>query len=86
MHQDTSEIVRRMLATDLRVDKAILTDDFRWVDETTEEDAGWFLAELQDKFGATLFDSDISPTQLEKIATVRGLITHVQQQLTGRRR
>ena len=84
--------VRRMLASDLRVQESSLTDDFRWLDAMGIEDACWFLARLNDAFaevpqglsfgnGRPPFRQTDGPF-LEQIAAVGGLTEHIRSHTT----
>lgn len=68
-----------MVARETNLTLADMTDDFRWIDHATAEDTGWFLGEVERQFAcAALFNSN---PDTEQIATVGGLITHVQEML-----
>jgi hypothetical protein len=80
-----------MLADRLKMDESALTDHFRWlavIDPIAEED---FLADVSDTFtvvppglslgsGHSPFQKS-EPDQLERIATVGGLIAAIEQHL-----
>lgn len=79
-----------MLAADLQVERLELKDDFPWLDEMGIEDAGYFLAKLNDEFtrlplgfsfggGERLFPPHIDATLMRQIATVGGLIEFVER-------
>jgi hypothetical protein len=77
--ENTGDKVRRVLAHELRVSESLLTNDFRWIDEVTPEDAGWVLTAVQDAFGSTqLFDDFVEPETLSRISSVHGLIEEIQ--------
>ncbi len=86
--------VRTLLAKELNVQEQALTDDYRWLDAMGSEDAGYFLAELNDRFtklpsGFSFGDGErpfdyIAPETLERIGTVAGLITHIERHVAGR--
>ncbi len=86
----------RMLAAQLKVDEQALTDDFQWLDAIGTEDAGCFLAELDDAFtklaqgfsfghGQQPFDR-IDEALWKRIASVGGLILHVEEWNAGENR
>ena len=85
------ERVRQILARALDVEPSALTPDFHWLDAMGVEDTGWFLSDLEGEFttlpqgfsfgdGQRLFNH-LNADQLEKIATVGGLIEAVRQHL-----
>lgn len=90
-HGDVPAQIRRILASRLKIDESVLTDDFRWlavVDAVAEEE---FLADVSDTFtvvplglsfgsGRSPFEKT-EPDTLETIATVGGLIAYVEQHL-----
>ncbi len=83
-----SQVVRRMLAHELRLKEPDLVDSFRWIDEFTTEDAEWFLAKLRDAIVAevapsyiAVFPSFIESELLESISTVAGLVAYVDEKL-----
>ncbi len=91
-----SAIVRKMLAVELNVEASALTEEFRWLEAVGDgEDVGCFLAELNDRFtyipgGLTIgsghqpFHWPLSEEFVEQIATVGGLIEHIERHVTKR--
>jgi len=81
---ETTDVkVRRLLAHELRIPESTLKDDFLWIEEVTREDVGWVLTRLQDAFEVRLFSDFIGEDELGKIATVGGLVTHIQTLVEG---
>jgi hypothetical protein len=89
--QSVASQVRRMLAHRLKMDESVLTDDFRWlalIDPVDEEE---FLADVSDTFtliplglslGSGYFPfAKVEPNGLDRIATVGGLIAHIEQHI-----
>ena len=80
--------IRRMLAVELNVEERALSDGFRWLDAMGSEDAEYFLAEVNEAFtrlspgfsfgGGKHPFRNITADTLEQIATVSGLITHIE--------
>jgi hypothetical protein len=77
--EDIDSIVRRMIAKDLKCNIESVVDEFDWLSQTNHEDAGWFLAAIQDRFNRTIFPSFINEDLLHEIATSRGLIAYVRR-------
>ena len=85
--------IRRMLAAELKVEEQALTDDFRWLDAMGSEDAEYFLARINNAFtrfppGLSFGDGKrpfghIGAETLEQIATVSGLVIHIERHVTG---
>jgi len=83
--EDVSGQIRRMVARETAEDISNITDDFRWIEKTTPEDAGWFLARIQRQFAkTTFFKTAMTDADLEQIATVGGLVKHVESELRKR--
>ena len=85
--------IRIMLAVELKVEDQELTDGFRWLDVMGSEDAECFLEEVNDVFtplplgfsfgeGKQPF-GNITADMLEQIATVRGLVAHIERHVTN---
>jgi len=82
-----------MLAFELKVEEQALTDDFRWMDAMGSEDAGYFLADVNHVFtrlslGLSLGAGkqpfvNITADTLEQIATVSGLIAHIERHVAS---
>ncbi len=69
--EDVDGQIRRMIARDLEIAPAEVTDHFRWMDHMGPEDAGWFLSEIQGHFA----DTELFPWKVgEEFATVGALI------------
>ena len=73
--------VRRLMATDLGVSQDSLRDEFAWINETTPDDAGWFLRRLEDELGSKVFDNYVKLEDLARISTVSGLISYVLERI-----
>ena len=86
--------IRRMLAFELKVEEQALTEGFRWLDAMGSEDAEHLLAEVNAAFarlspgfsfgqGKQPFGKNITADTLEQIATVSGLIAHIERHVTN---
>lgn len=87
------------LAHDFDIDESALTDDFPWYEKMGDEDAGWFMYEINEKFGHVpsgfSFGSGDVPfgrldaDTFERIRTVGLMVAlvedHVKRTLTKRR-
>jgi hypothetical protein len=80
--ESTSDLVQRVLAHDLRVDRARLNECYRWIDDVTREDASFLLANLQGELVREVFPSYINDEELERISTVGGLVAFIETELT----
>jgi len=75
-------IVQQSLQTQLRQPAHNFHEDFRWLDEFTEEDIGFFLGGLEDTFRANLFRDRIE--NLEGISTVGLLARYIIRRIQFR--
>jgi hypothetical protein len=97
MVEKPSATVRKMLGVELNVEPSSLMDDFRWLEAVGYgEDVECFLALLNDRFtyipgGLTIgsgdqpFHGHLSEEFVEQIATVAGLIEHIERHVAKRR-
>lgn len=90
-HEEVRARVQHMLAVELKVEEHTLSDDFRWLEAMGHEDAGYFLAEINDAFikirsGFSLGEgrrpfSNVDAERMEQLATVGGLVKQIEQHL-----
>ena len=80
-----------MLAVELKVEEHALNDDFRWFEAMGDEDAGYFLEEINDAFvkirpgfsfgeGKQPF-SNVDAEHIEQLATLGGLVKQIELHL-----
>jgi len=90
-HEEVKAHVQHMLSVQLKVEEQALSDDFRWLEAMGHEDAGYFLADVNDAFikirpgfsvgeGRRPF-SNVDAACMEQVATVGGLIKQIELHL-----
>jgi hypothetical protein len=80
--ETTEVIVRRILTDYLGRDARSLGEQFRWIDEVTPEDQGWFLHEIEHRFGRNkMFKRNLTTPDLEELGTMGRLSTYIDAQL-----
>ena len=90
-HEEVKAHVQHILSVELKVEEQALSDDFCWLEAMGYEDAGYFLADLDDAFikirlGFSLGEgrrpfSNVDAACLEQVATVAGLIKQIELHL-----
>lgn len=81
LRESTGDLVRRVVAHELRVDRNGLCDSFRWIDDVTREDAGWLLESVQDALLSEVFPPYITDEELERIGTIGSPVAYVETKL-----
>jgi hypothetical protein len=80
--ETTESIVRRILSDYLGRDAQSISAQFRWIDEVTPEDQGWFLHEIEHSFGGnSMFKRKLTLADLEEIGTIDRLSTYIETRL-----